>query len=106
MQTTLENRRIEFVKQLTYQEIENNRTRHKQKKIRKELDRIANRVALRISDYIQGEYYDSWYDPQDITLCPNELERYLNSTFKATFKVSVRKVELDTRYRIELVATE
>ena len=78
---------IEQVKQLTYEEIkEHNCTSREQKQI-KLLNRIADDVALRISEYMNGGEYRHSYYVGKCLVNPKTLEEHLNSVFNVKFRV-------------------
>lgn len=78
---------IEQVKQLTYEEIkEHSLTSYEQKQI-KLLNRIADDVALRISEYMNGGEYRHSYYVGKCLVNPKTLEEHLNSVFNVEFRV-------------------
>ena len=78
---------IEQVKQLTYEEIkEHNHTSYEQKQI-KILNSIADDVALRISEYMNGKEYRPSYYVGKCLVNPKTLEEHLNSVFNVKFRV-------------------
>ena len=81
--------RIQYIKQLSYAEIKEERRKVQRQKIDNELVELANRVALRISDYINGEPYNPNYDLSDANAVfhVDVIQKYLNSVFDVKFVV-------------------
>ena len=78
---------IEQVKQLTYEEIEEHNCTSREQKQIKLLNSITDEVALRISEYMNGEQYNPWYNAGKCLVNPKTLEEHLNSVFNVEFRV-------------------
>ena len=81
--------RIQYIKQLSYAQINEERRKVQRQKIENALVELANRVALRISDYINGEPYNPNYDLGDANAVfhIDAIQNYLNSVFNVKFVV-------------------
>lgn len=81
--------RIQYIKQLTYAQMREERRKVERQKIDNELFELSNKVALRISDYINGEPYNSNYDLEDTNAIfhIDAIQNYLNSVFNVKFLV-------------------
>ena len=91
---------IEQVKQLTYEEIEEHACKSREQKHIKRLNNIADEVALRISKYMDGEYYHPYYEVDEFYFSEKILEEHLNSVFNSGFRVQ----SLTKGYSIRLKA--
>jgi hypothetical protein len=79
--------RIKYIKQLNSAQIDEERHKVKSQKIDNALVELSNEVALRISDYINGEPYNHNYEFYNAYIHISAIQNYLNSVFKAKFIV-------------------
>lgn len=83
----IEKARIQYIKQLTYAQMNEERHKAQRQKIDNALVELSNKVALRISDYINGEPYNSYYELEDAVFHIDAIQNYLNSVFNLKFVV-------------------
>lgn len=81
--------RIQYIKQLNYAQINEERRKVQRQKIDNELIELSNKVALRISDYINGEPYNPNYDLSEANAVfhVDAIQNYLNRVFNVKFVV-------------------
>lgn len=82
--------RIQYIKQLTYAQMKEERRKVERQKIDNALFELSNKVALRISDYLNGEPYNPNYDLKDTNAVfhIDAIQNYLNSVFNVKFVVT------------------
>ena len=94
--------RIQYIKQLNYAQINEERRKVQRQKIDNELVELSNKIALRISDYINGEPYNPNYELEDAVFHIDAIQNYLNSVFNVKFVVKATtysyKIYIDPTY--------